>query len=69
MFRQIKKWLEATGGKYIVVENNKPKYVIMKAEDFETLIHSCSETEINKKILALKEEEPKIVDISLDRAE
>lgn len=69
MFKQIKKWLEATGGKYIVVENNKPKYVIMKVEDFETLLHSCSDSdaEINKKILAIQAEENQAVDISLDK--
>ena len=67
MFKQITKWLETTGGKYIVVENNKPKYVIMKVEDFETLINSCSDRAVNNEILALKETESQAVDISLDK--
>lgn len=67
MFKQIKKWLETTGGKYIIVENNKPKYVIMKVEDFETLLGSCSDRAVNNEILALKEREPQTVDISLDK--
>jgi len=67
MFKQIKKWLETTGGKYIIVENNKPKYVIMKVEDFETLLGSCSDRAVNNEILALKETEPQAVDISLDK--
>jgi len=68
MFKQIKKWLETTGGKYIVVENNKPKYVIMKVEDFESLLNYCSDRAVNNEILALKETEPKAVDISLDKS-
>ncbi|MFH1392475.1 MAG: hypothetical protein ABIG90_02215 [bacterium] len=67
MFKQIKKWLETTGGKYIIVENSKPKYIIMKVEDFEALLNSCPDAEINKEILAIKEEENQAVDISLDK--
>lgn len=66
MFEQIKKWLNATGGKYIIVENKKPKYVILKIEDFEELINAKKDQEINQEIIALKQEEP-IMDMSLDK--
>jgi hypothetical protein len=70
MFDQIKKWLDSTGGKYIIVEQGKPRYVIMKVKDFECLIGESPKIEkINQEIIALKEKEESNVDIVLDKLE
>lgn len=66
MFKHIKKWLNCTGGKYVIVENNKPKYIVMKIEDFEALIKKNPDDKINQEIIALEEQEKQGVDISLD---
>jgi len=68
MFKHLKKWLENTGGKYVIVEKGKPKYIVMKIEDFEAIINNNPDEEINKEIIAITEAENKVVDISLDKA-
>ena len=43
MWEIIKKLLQKTGGKYIIVEGNKPKYVIMGIEEYENLLGISNE--------------------------
>jgi len=41
---EIKKLISLTGGKYIIVDNDKPQYVLMSFDDF------CGMAEVNKNI-------------------
>ncbi|MCD6284193.1 hypothetical protein J7J12_03005 [bacterium] len=38
MWETIKRLLQKTDGKYIIVEEDKPKYVIMGIEEYEKLL-------------------------------
>jgi len=71
MWKTIKKLLQKTDGKYIIVEENKPKYVIMGMEEYEKLLgiskeKSSDENEdfseikkVNEEIEKVKSEEKK----------
>lgn len=43
---EIKKLISLTGGKYIIVDNDKPQYVLMAFDDFREMV----EVDKNKKI-------------------
>jgi len=74
MWNKIKKILSKQGEKCIIIEDNKPSYLVMKLEDDESsdpLRQSSSETrieEINKSIDELKpqeeQEEVELTDIN-----
>lgn len=37
IFEEIKELAEAMGGRYVIVENNQPKYVLMSFEEYRQL--------------------------------
>lgn len=47
----LKKIIDLSGGRYIIVEDGKPKYVVMKFEEYKTTSPD------QKSILSLTEEE------------
>ena len=53
MWNKIKKILSKQGEKCIIIEDNKPSYLVMKLEDDE----SSKTEEINKSIAELKPQE------------
>jgi len=74
MLNQIKKWLDKNPGIYVIVEKNKPKYVLMKAQEYEKIINNCPiETEkINEQIAVIQEtnnDEQELVDTDLDKVD
>ena len=44
---EIKKLISLTGGKYIIVENDKPQYVLMSFDDFCGMINVDKNTKNN----------------------
>ena len=40
MWTQIKKLLQKGGGRFIIVEDEKPSYVILPIEDYENLLET-----------------------------
>lgn len=65
MMDRIKKWIEKTGGTYIIVENDQPKLVVLDISSYERLIGGRQEPgnpgneerEINQKIEAINQPE------------
>jgi len=60
MWERIKKILQKEGGKCIIMEENRPTYVVMKLEDYEKTGKDQSSSEIekvNQDINELKAEE------------
>lgn len=59
MWNEIKKILQNVGGRCIIIENNKPSYVVSTFEDYQSLVdNSDKELEkVNKEISASVGEE------------
>ncbi|MBL7053092.1 MAG: hypothetical protein ISS02_00295 [Candidatus Portnoybacteria bacterium] len=57
MWDKIKKILSKQGEKCIIIEDNKPSYLVMKLEDSEAGAESSETEEINKSIDELKPQE------------
>jgi len=57
MWNKIKKILSKQGERCIIIEDNKPSYLVMKLEDSEAGAESSETEEINKSIAELKPQE------------
>lgn len=54
MWEQIKKWLQIGRGRYIIVEDNQPKFVIMDIAEYERLLGANPDAEINKELAGME---------------
>ena len=67
MWETIKRILQKGGGKCIIVENDKPSYVVLPMEEYENLLEQSQIEEANQEITELKsqeETEPAIEDVA-----
>lgn len=55
MLNTIKKWLKKGGGKFIIIEDNEPKYVIMDISEYERLLVDDKDEELNKELAGIEE--------------
>ena len=46
MWDQIKEIIDTIGGKFVIAEGGKPRYIVLAFEEFKKLIHSNSESPI-----------------------
>lgn len=59
MWNEIKKILQNIGGRCIIIENNKPSYVVSTFEDYQSLVNNSDKEleKVNKEISASVSEE------------
>lgn len=65
IFEEIKDLMEITGGKYVIIEDGRPKYVLMKFDEYRELGEKIMEksrsddfSEANAVLEELKTEQP-----------
>lgn len=55
MLNTIKNWLKRGGGKFIIIEDNEPKYVIMDIIEYGKLLGDDRDEELNKELAGIEE--------------
>jgi len=63
MWQKIKKLIDKAGGKFIIVENEKPAYVVLPIEEYENLLDSSQIAKANQEISQLKASQPEQTEI------
>jgi len=57
MWEKIKNLMQKSGGKFIIIEDNKPAYVILPIEEYEELLDSSQIEKANRELIELKSTE------------
>lgn len=55
MWEQIKRLMQKGGGKFIIIEENRPSYVILPIEEYENLLEQGQIEKANQDISEWKE--------------
>lgn len=54
MWDKIKKLMQKSGGKFIIVENDQPAYVVLPIAEYENLLEGSQIEKANQEIIELR---------------